>query len=218
MVRIKIKKDTLAVLIPIALIIILGAVMANFDSIFPTPPITGKLADLMQRTNINLSGNGYGTNPNASVTIMEFSDFQCPACAMAVPEVHKVVSYYGDKINFVFKHFPAHDDSQKAAEAAECARDQGMFWGYHDKLFENSYSLKVNDLERYAGQMLMDTGKFNLCLQTGIKSAKVQADFSDGVKYGIKGTPTFFVNDIQITGARSFEEMKQIIDSELQNE
>ncbi len=217
MVRIKVKKDTLAVLIPIALIIILGAVMANFDSIFHTPSITGKLADIMQRTNVNLSGDGYGTNPNASVTIMEFSDFQCSACTMAVPEVHKVVSYYGDRINYVFKHFPGHQDSLKAAEAAECARDQGKFWEYHDKLFENSYSLKVNDLERYARQMMMDTEKFNLCLQTGMKSAQVRADFREGVKYEIKGTPTFFVNDIQITGVRSFEEMKQIIDSELEN-
>jgi protein-disulfide isomerase len=192
--------------------------MAKFDDLFPTPSVTGKLTDIMQKVSINLSDERYGTNPNASVTVIEFSDFQCPACSMAVPEAHKIVMYYGNRINFVFKHFPAHEDSLKAAEAAECARDQGRFWEFHDKLFENSDRLKVNDLQRYARTMLLDTEKFNKCLLSGEKTAKVEADFRDGIKYGIQGTPTFFVNGIMMTGVQPFEEIKQIIDSELENE
>jgi len=215
-VKIKVKKDNMAVIVPILLILLLGVVMANFDKIFPTPDVTGKMSELMQRTNMTKTDSFYGTNPNASVTILEFSDFECPACTMAVPEVHKLIEHYGDKINFVYKHFPAHKDSQKAAEAAECARDQDKFWSYHDMLFENSHSLSTRDLEKYAQSLNLDINVFNTCLASRIKQAKVEADFKEGLNYHIEGTPTFFINGFQLTGVRSFEEMKQIVDSELE--
>jgi len=191
--------------------------MANFDSIFPTPPIGGKLTDIQNMVNTNNTDKQFGNNPNASVTILEFSDFQCPACAQTSFEVHKVIQYYGNQINFIYKHFPAHDDSLKAAEASECARDQGKFWEYHDKLFENMQNLKVKDLKRYAQKMLLDTTKFNECLDSGIKSTKIESDFAEGIKYQIRGTPTFIINEKMVTGGRSFEEFKQIIGAELKN-
>ena len=216
MVRIKVKKDTLAILVPVGVIIILGIVMANFDSLFPTPSASGKLDEIARRVNTNSSNTNYGTNPNASVTVLEFSDFECPACTMAVPEVHRLVLYYGDRINFVYKHFPAKQNSMQAAEAAECARNQGRFWEYHDMLFENQHSLGVSELQRYAKIMLINMDEFNKCFLGGQKTSKVEADFMEGIKLGIKGTPTFFINGIQLTGVQPFEEMKQIIDAELE--
>jgi len=215
-VKIKVKKDTLAILIPIAVIVLLGILMSNFDTFFPTPSASGKLDKIMQKVNTNSSNTEYGTNPNSSVTVLEFSDFECPACAMAAPEVHKLLLYYGDRINFIYKHFPAKENSMQAAEAAECARDQGMFWSYHDKLFESQQNLEVTDLQRYAKIMMLDTSKFNTCFLGGKKTSKIEADFMEGVKFGIKGTPTFFINGIQLTGVQPFEEMKQIIDAELE--
>ena len=211
---IKIKKDTLAVVVPLVLIVVLAIAIGNINRIFPSPAAASKLNEIRHKVNYNASSSMLGTSPNATVTLIEFSDFQCPACQMAVPEVQKVIEYYGDEVNVVFKHFPIKSGSAKAAEAAECARDQGKFWEYHDILFEE-YHGRESSLSSYATDLGLNVFEFNSCLRSGEKSAKVEADFAEGYRNGIKGTPTFFVNDIMLQGVHSFEDFRQVIDMEL---
>jgi protein-disulfide isomerase len=155
-----------------------------------------------------------GTNAGkAQITIEEYSDFECPFCARAYPTVNQLKAEYGDKVEFVFKHFPLsfHPNAQKASEASECARDQGKFWEYHDVLFEQK-TLDIDSLKKHAADMGLDVAKFNSCLDTGAKTAKVQADFTEGQGKGVRGTPTFFINGQSIVGAQPYENFKSIID------
>ncbi len=209
----KIKKDNLAIIVPVILIMLLGLGMANIDRMFPTPSAEAKLDSIARMVNYSVSGTDYGTSSNASITIIEFSDFLCPACAVASESVHELVSHYGNNINFVFKHFPGHDGSQKAAEAAECARDQGKFMQYHNLLFNNFGRVGLSSLQSYATSLSLDMDQFNLCLSGGEKSGKVQDDFKDGIELNIRGTPTFIVNGVELVGAHSFEEFKSLIDA-----
>ncbi|MBN2111693.1 thioredoxin domain-containing protein [Candidatus Woesearchaeota archaeon] len=205
----------LAVIIPIALIVLLGIALANIDRIFPSPSATGKIIEIASMVNYT-PGNYSGINPNASVNVIEFSDFQCPACAAAVSEVHKIRENYGDEVNVIFQHFPFHTDSFRAAEAAECARDQGKFWEYHDILFMNQGDMKTADLYSYAQILDIDLLQFQACLSSGIKTAVVNEGLELGKEAGLEGTPTFFINSRMLAGVHSFEEMKKIIDAELE--
>jgi protein-disulfide isomerase len=132
-----------------------------------------------------------GDNPakgptDAKVTIVEFSDFQCPYCARFVQEtMPTLLQNYGDKVRFVFMNFPLsqiHADAEKAAEASECAHDQGAFWQYHDLLFQNQGALDVASLKNYAQAAGLDAEKFNQCLDSGEKASAVQADVETATK------------------------------------
>lgn len=160
--------------------------------------------------NNNMGGTG-------KIVIEEFSEFECPFCARAQPTIKQVLDTYGDRVELVYKHFPLnfHPNAQKAAEASECARDQGKFWEYHDKLFANQNAITVPDLKRYAADMGLDTATFNSCLDTGAKAALVAADLADGRSRGVTGTPTFFINGEKLVGAQPFSEFKKIIDNKL---
>jgi len=154
---------------------------------------------------------------NAEVEIVEFSDFECSFCSRAVSTVKQILSEYGDRVRIVYRDFPLgfHANAQKAAEAAECADEQGRFWEYHDKLFENQRSLGVANLKRYASELGLDTPAFDECLDSNAMADEVKADFADGQAAGVSGTPTFFVNGNIVVGAQPFEAFKQIIDQEL---
>jgi protein-disulfide isomerase len=157
------------------------------------------------------------SNENAKVTIVEFSDFECPYCGKAYDVLKQVLATYGNKIELVYKHFPLsfHPNAQKASEASECAKDQNKFWEYHDKLFENQRALDVNSLKRYASELGLNIEKFNACLDSGEKAPIVQEDFNEGKNRGVTGTPTFFINDKMLVGAQPFEAFKQLIEAEL---
>ncbi len=146
----------------------------------------------------DIATNGYPAlgSERASVTIVEFADFQCPFCQQAVQTLNQVVARYADRVRVVFRHFPlpSHTYAQKAHEAAECANEQGKFWAYHDFLFANQGALGVEDLKRYAASLGLDTDRFNQCLNTGKYAEKVKKDVEDGTKYHVRGTPTFFIN------------------------
>jgi protein-disulfide isomerase len=165
----------------------------------------------------NAAIKGLGSAP---ITIIEFGDFQCPYCEVffnqVLPEIEKKYINSG-KVKFVYREFPLsfHQYAQKASEAAGCAGEQGKFWDYHDKLFENQNSLDLASLKSYAQQLHLNTAKFNDCLDSGKMAAAVQKDISDGSSYGVTGTPTFFVNGVMINGAQPFSEFEKIIDQEL---
>ena len=160
-------------------------------------------------------------NENAPVTMVEFSDFQCPFCGTFRRETfNKIKEEYIDtnKIKLIYRDFPLreiHPFAQKAAEAAECADEQGKFWEYHDILFENQQKLDDEDLKKYAADLKLDTSEFNDCLESGKMTEEVNKDYNEGSSYGIDGTPAFFINGISLSGALPFESFKTIIDKEL---
>lgn len=153
---------------------------------------------------------------NAPVTIVEFSDYQCPYCKLFYDEtLPQIRQTYEGQIRFVYRDFPLariHPHSQKAAEASECADDQGRFWNYHDLLWANQTALDVDSLKAYAAQLGLDAATFDDCLDSGKNAQEVQNDYSDGVSYGVTGTPTFFINDVELKGANPFSVFQQAIE------
>jgi protein-disulfide isomerase len=157
-------------------------------------------------------------NPKAPVTVVEFSDFQCPYCVRARPTVNRVRETYGVKVRWVFRHFPLdfHAQAQKAGEAAACAGEQGKFWEMHDLLWANTAKLQVADLKGHAATLGLDAPRFGQCLDSGRYSGLVAADLQAGQGYGVSGTPAFFVNGRPLVGAQPFDAFAQVIDDELQ--
>lgn len=153
---------------------------------------------------------------NAPITLVEFSDFECPFSGRHYPTLDKISNDYKGKIRWVYKHFPLsfHQNAQKAAEASECASEQGKFWEYHDKLFENqSTGYSLEKFKQWAKDLRLGSGKFNDCLDSGKFAQKVKDDFQEGTQKGVNGTPATFVNGQLISGALPYESFKQIIDS-----
>jgi len=169
-----------------------------------------------KRVEVAATGPAKGAQ-NAPITIVEFSDFQCPYCSKANASVDEVMKAYEGKVRLVFRHFPLefHKEAPKAAEASLCAADQNKFWEYHDKLFANQQALKVEDLKKHATEVGLDAARFNECLDSGKHAATVTKDFEEGKKAGVTGTPAFFINGIALSGAVPAEEFKSIIDAEL---
>jgi predicted DsbA family dithiol-disulfide isomerase len=157
-------------------------------------------------------------NPKAPVTVVEFSDFQCPYCVRARPTVNRVRETYGDKVRWVFRHFPLdfHAQAQKAGEAAACAEEQGRFWEMHDLLWTNTAKLQVADLKAHATTLGLDAARFGQCLDSGRHAGLVEADLQAGQGYGVSGTPAFFVNGRPLVGAQPFDAFAQVIDDELE--
>lgn len=157
-------------------------------------------------------------NLNASVEVIEYSDFQCPACGRAQPIVERVIQDYGDRIKFVYRHYPLvsiHPYAWKAAEASECADEQEKFWEYHDKLFENQNALTISDLKRYALELGLDTSSFNACLDSGAMSKYVQRDSQRAVSARARGTPEFFINGEMMQGSLTFDNIRTQIEKKL---
>jgi protein-disulfide isomerase len=155
---------------------------------------------------------------DAPITIVEFSDFECPFCRHALPALKQIDEAYGDKILLVFRQFPLnniHPRAQKAAEASLCAHEQGEFWTMHDLLFAEPVELEVASLKAKAAGLGMDTGAFNSCLDSGKNADEVHQDIQAGVVVGVTGTPAIFINGRIVTGAQPFETYAEIIDDEL---
>jgi protein-disulfide isomerase len=153
----------------------------------------------------------------APVEIIEFSDFECPFCLRAHPTVTKVLSTYGDRVRLVYRHYPLpnHPNARPAAEASACAAEQGKFWEFHDRLFENQTKLSAADLKQYASALGLDTTKFNACFDSHKFAEQVEQDLEAGEAVGVSGTPAFFINGRVVSGAQPFEVFKRVIDEEL---
>jgi protein-disulfide isomerase len=152
----------------------------------------------------------------APVTIVEFSDFQCPYCKRAASTVNEISKKYGDKVSIVFKDLPLsiHPQARPAAEAARCAGDQGKFWEYHDALFAEA-SFSGETWMKLAGELKLDAAQFKQCLDSGKHKAAVQADEKQAMELGVESTPAFFINGVAVTGAQPIEEFAKVIDREL---
>lgn len=141
---------------------------------------------------------------DASVTLVEYGDFECPYCGMAYPVVKSAQRALGDDLRFVFRNFPlaeAHPHARVAAQAAEAAGAQGKFWEMHDTLFEHQDALEPEDLVGYAKALGIDTERFASELETEGYEKRVREDFRSGVRSGVNGTPTFFVNGSRYDGS-----------------
>jgi protein-disulfide isomerase len=167
---------------------------------------------------IQVAAEGPTRGPkDAPVTIVEFSDFECPYCGSAFETVEQVMNAYAGKVRLVYRQFPLsfHPHAAKAAEASLCAADQGKFWEYHDVLFKNQKKLEPTDLKAHATEVGMDAQKFGQCLESGEKKKAVDADQQAGLAAGVGGTPAFFINGIFLNGAQPIDEFKKVIDGEL---
>ncbi|MCA1565361.1 MAG: thioredoxin domain-containing protein [Acidobacteria bacterium] len=155
-------------------------------------------------------------NPTAPVTLVEFTDFQCPSCAASQPVLERLVAEYGDRLRLVVRDFPLdqHQFAAKAAEAAEAARAQGKYWEYTGLLFTNQNALTVDKLKEYAAQVGLDRQKFDAALDSGQMADKVQRDLMDGIRLGVGSTPSFFVNG-RAANDRSYEGLKAAIEKAL---
>ena len=159
-------------------------------------------------------------DPDAPVTIVEFSDFECPFCArfytQTLGQIEEEYINTG-KAKIVFRDYPLsfHQNAQKAAEAAECAGEQGKFWDMHDKLFEGGVSGGVSSFKQYAADIGLDTTQFDSCIDSGEMASEVRKDMSDGQSAGIRGTPGFIINGQLVSGAQPFSVFQQVIEAEL---
>jgi protein-disulfide isomerase len=155
-------------------------------------------------------------NPNAAVTVVEFTDYQCPTCAAAQPVIERLLTEYGDRVRLVVRDFPLemHPEARKAAEAAEAAREQGKYWDFTAILFRNQSALKPEQLKQYAQVIGLDRTKFDAALDSGKYADKVERDLMDGSRFRITGTPSFFVNGRRARDI-TYESLKAAIDAAL---
>ena len=192
----------------------------------PTPAPTPNPVE--QRVTVSLDDDAVLGDENAPVTIVEFSDYECPFCGrfytQTMPQIDSEYIQTG-KVNLVFRDFPLsfHQNAQRAAEAAQCAGDQGMYYEMHDQIFDNQQSLAPSIYSSLAEAIGLDVEEFDTCLESGKFTSEVQKDFADGSAAGVSGTPSFFVGTVkdgvltgqQIGGAQPFQVFQQIIEDEL---
>lgn len=154
---------------------------------------------------------------DAKVTIVEFSDFQCPFCSRAANVTNKVKEKYGDKVRFVFRQFPLsfHQQAHGAAQAALAAHAQGKFWQFHDKLFEHQNALERPALETYAKEVGLDLAKFKKALDDKAYAAQVDADLKLGEEVAVDGTPTMFLNGARVPNPTDFDALSKQIEAAL---
>ena len=147
---------------------------------------------------------------DAPVTLVEYGDYECPYCGAAYPIIKDVQAQIGDRLRFVFRNFPittSHPRAEQAAEAAEAAAAQGGFWPMHDLLYENQQKLQDDDLRGYAARLGLDLDRFDSDLTRHVHATRVREDFMSGVRSGVNGTPTFYVNGVRHDGAYDTESL-----------
>jgi protein-disulfide isomerase len=169
------------------------------------------------RVNVVSAGHPTTGGKDATVTIVEFSDFQCPYCRAAEPALKQVRAKYGDKIKLVYMDFPLgmHPHAMDAAVAGRCAADQDKFWEYHDAMFADQSKLDPASLKAAAAKVGLDSKKFNACFDSKPSVASINADQAEGQRVGVTGTPTFFVNGREMVGAGTEKSFSDVIDDEL---
>lgn len=190
------------------------AVVQNNPQPQPQPQTPTLAAGPIQSFNITKADNVRG-NFNAPITLVEFSDFECPYCAKIYPTLKKILADYPDKVRLVYKYFPLsfHPNAQKASEAAACAGEQGKFWEYHDELFDNqSAGFSLDKFKIWAENLGLNAVQFSKCLDSGKYASQVQAEEAEGQSKGVSGTPATFVNGQLVSGALPYESFKSIID------
>ncbi len=168
------------------------------------------------RANVDVADAQVLGPKSAQVTLVEFADYECPYCQKVASDVRKLKADYGDKVAFTYKDFPLpmHARAEKAAEAARCASKQSKFWEFHDELF-HSKELDVDQLKAQARALKLDPEQFDKCLDSGEQAAAVERDRKEGMRLGITGTPSFFVNGHYLSGALDYAALRQVVEQQL---
>jgi protein-disulfide isomerase len=175
---------------------------------------------LIEPPRVTVAAIGPARGPaNAAVTIVEFSDFECPFCMRLQNSLEQVVKKYGDQVRLVYRQFPLsfHPHAQQAAEASLCANDQGKFWAMHDAMFADQKGLGIDELKKKAATLGLNAKAFEDCLDSNKHADSIASDTEDGKALGVTGTPTVFINGISMSGAQPFDALAKVIDSELQS-
>ena len=184
---------------------------------------------MAEKINVSADDDAFMGNEKAKVTIVEFSDFQCPFCRVfwggAYQQIKREYIDTG-KVKFVYRDFPLsfHPAAIPSAQAAQCAKDQNKFWEMHDKIFgeqakqgTGTVTYGVTELKKWASQIGLNSANFNQCLDSGKYKSEVEKDVADGSSYGVSGTPTLYINGNPIVGAQPFSAFKTVIDEELKS-
>jgi protein-disulfide isomerase len=173
--------------------------------------------DPNRRYTVNVTGSPSLGPADAKVTIVEFSDFQCPFCARVGPTLEQIRKTYPDQVRVVFKHLPLdmHAKAPPAHAAAEAAARQGKFWEMHDKIFADQPNMAPEKYAEYAAQLGLDVAKFEKDRVSAEVKARIDADKREAAQLGATGTPSFYVNGKYTSGAKPFEAFKEMIDAEL---
>lgn len=184
---------------------------------------TVQTAPIVTRYDVSIDDDPVLGPDTAPITLVEFSDFECPYCTKWHNEVFEpLMETYGDQIRFVYRDFPInqiHSEALPAAEAANCAYEQNQFWAYHDLLFKGgTQELSSENYIKYAEELSLDMDDFNECTASNRYVDEIMADHDDATRLGVRSTPTFFINGIAVVGAQPFEVFQQIIDKELAGE
>jgi len=185
------------------------------DKVYKT--VVEKMKNEKPKVEVDVKGAPAKGAKNAKVTLIEFSDFQCPFCSKVNPTIDRLLKEYPNDLKVVFKHqpLPFHKDAHLAAQASLAAHEQGKFWAYHDLLFQNQKALKRADLEKYAEQIGLNMAKFKSALDSGKFKSQVDADMAQARSAGISGTPSFLINGQKFVGAQPYEKFKAQVDAAL---
>lgn len=190
----------------------------------PSEAVTEQAPDGLVTPSVNADDYVRG-NPDAPITIVEYSDLECPFCKQFHSTLQQALTDYGDQVRWVYKHFPLdalHSKADKEAEAAECAGELGgseKFWAYIDRIFAvtpSNNGLDLALLPQIAKEVGLDQGAFEGCLNSGKYAEKVESQYQSGLRLGVNGTPGSFVNGTPVRGALPYENLKAIIEAELQ--
>ena len=177
----------------------------------------GSKPDPDRRYTINTKGSPTRGPALARISIVEFSDFQCPFCRRVTPTMDKLITEYGDKVRIVFKNLPLsiHSKAPAAHAAAEAAHRQGKFWEMHDRIFADQRNLAPEAFEGYAADLGLDMDRYRADVASSDVKKRIGADMEEAQKLGVTGTPGFFINGRFVSGAQPFETFKRLIDEEL---
>lgn len=182
-------------------------------------PVEDAPAEGISALDIDLEGRAFLGEPDAPVTVIEMTDYECPFCRRHRQQVlGDLLAEYGGRIRYYSLHFPLtsiHPLAFRASEAAECAHDQGRFWEYNEAMFDSTERLVPETLIALAGDVDMDVAVFSQCLTSGSKRDVVVGDIQAGQSLGVRGTPTFFINGKLLSGARPLDVFRKVIDAEL---
>jgi protein-disulfide isomerase len=222
----KAKSGNNSILIAMILIVVAAIIALSYMlwEIQQNPPIVAKESTGLQATTryeVSADNDPSIGPADAQITIIEFSDFECPYCTKWHNEVWpRIQEEYPDQVRLVYRDFPLniHSSATLAAEAANCAGEQGAYWEYHDALFRAEHGLGQSAFKEYAQELGLVETDFNQCLDSHRYQEEVQADFNYAVQLGVKSTPTFFINGITLIGAQPFEAFQNVIERELAGE
>jgi protein-disulfide isomerase len=170
------------------------------------------------RAKVEVAGHPSKGPSTAPVTIVEFSDFECPYCSGLFPTLRRIEDTYPDKVRIVYRQFPLnniHPRAQKAAEASLCANEQNKFWQLHDSMFADQKNLTVDDLKAKAAALSLNTAAFATCLDSGKQAAAVKSSLEEGNRLGVDGTPALFINGRFLGGNQPYDAIAKIIEDEL---